>query len=101
MLNLIKIGGTSYRREIRGESVEILRRIAFVAGYEAGTEDAGSGELLAEAEALQKAFYNLDGKTGRAFALDESVMAVGLETMKHVEDCRCGLCTALEVARAG
>ncbi|MEI8376423.1 MAG: hypothetical protein WCJ35_26700 [Planctomycetota bacterium] len=29
-------------------------------GYEAGAEDAGSGELLAEAHALQYAFYDLD-----------------------------------------
>jgi hypothetical protein len=34
--------------------VEILLRIPFYAGYEAGAEDAGSGELLAEAEALQR-----------------------------------------------
>jgi hypothetical protein len=47
------------------------------------------------------AFYDLDGKTRRAIALDELVMAVNLETIDHEEDCRCGLCTALEVARAG
>jgi hypothetical protein len=34
--------------------------------YEAGAEDAGSGELLAEAQALQYAFYDLDGKQRRA-----------------------------------
>ena len=64
-------------------------------GYEAGAEDAGSGELLAEAEALQIAFYDLDGKTRRAIALDDLVMAVSVETMEHEEDCGCGLCRAL------
>ncbi len=57
MLNLIKIGGTSYRREIRGERVEILRRIAFDSGYEAGAEDAGSGELLVEGLELRYALF--------------------------------------------
>ncbi len=64
-------------------------------GYEAGAEDAGSGELPAEAEAVQMAFYDLDGKTRRAIALDDLVMAVSLETIGHEEDCGCGLCRAL------
>jgi hypothetical protein len=46
--------------------VDILLQMAFNDGYEAGAEDAGSGKLLAEAEALQYAFYDLDGKTRRA-----------------------------------
>jgi hypothetical protein len=65
------------------------------AGYEAGAEDAGSGELLAEAEALQDAFFDLDGKTRRAVATGDLVMAVSLETIEHDKDCRCGLCRAL------
>ncbi|MEI8371524.1 MAG: hypothetical protein WCJ35_01685 [Planctomycetota bacterium] len=40
--------------------MEILLHTAFNTGYEAGAEDAGSGELLAEAQALQYAFYDLD-----------------------------------------
>jgi hypothetical protein len=75
----------------------LLLKMAFDAGYEAGAEDAGSGELLAETHALQSAFYALDGKTRRAIALDELVMAVSVETLEHEEDCRCGLCRALEV----
>ena len=78
--------------------MEILLRMASNAGYEAGAEDAGSGELLEEALALQIAFYDLDGKTKRAVALDELVMAVTVETMEHEEDWRCGLCRALEAA---
>jgi len=42
------------------------------------------------------AFYDLDGKTKRAVAIDELVMAVSVGTLEHEEDCRCGLCTALE-----
>ena len=38
----------------------LLLKMAFDSGYEAGAEDAGSGELLAEAHALQYAFYDLD-----------------------------------------
>jgi hypothetical protein len=49
-----------------------------VPGNEAGAEDAGSGEHLAEAEALdlQYALYDLDGKTRRAVGMDEFVTAV-------------------------
>ena len=61
----------------------------------ADADYAGSGELLAEAKALQYAFYDLDGKTKRAIALDDLVMAVSLETIEHQEGCGCGLCTAL------
>ena len=61
-----------------------------------GAEDAGSGELLAEAQALQDAFSDLGGKTRRAIALDELVMAVNLETVMHPDGCPCGLCRALE-----
>ncbi len=61
-----------------------------------GADDADSAELLAEAQALQSAFYDLDGKTRPAGALDELVMAVSVETLEHEEDCRCGLCRALE-----
>jgi len=71
---------------------------AFNAGYEVGAEDAGSGELLAEAEALQYAFYDMDGKTRRAVAPDDLVMAVREETAEHEESCGCGLCRALEAA---
>ncbi len=70
--------------------------MAFDSGYEAGAEDAGSGEILAEAQALQYAFYDLDAKTRRAVALDDLMMAVSLETLEHEEDCRCGLCRAPE-----
>jgi hypothetical protein len=34
----------------------LLLKMAFDSGYEAGAEDAGSGELMEEAEALQNAF---------------------------------------------
>ena len=37
-----------------------------------------------------------DGKTRRAIALDELVMAVSVETLEHEEDCRCGLCSGME-----
>ncbi len=63
--------------------VEILLRIAFDSGYEVGAEDAGSGELLVEALDLRYALFDLDGKTKRAVVLDDLVMAVGLETLKH------------------
>ena len=76
----------------------LLLKMAFDSGYEAGAEDASSGELLEEALAMRFALYDLDGKTKRAVALDELVMAVSLETLEHEEDCRCGLCTALRVA---
>jgi hypothetical protein len=45
-------------------------------GYEAGAEDAGSGELLAEAQALQDAFHDLDAKQRQATGLGELVMFV-------------------------
>ncbi len=45
-----------------------LKVVAFNAGHEAGA-DAGSGELLAEAEALQNAFYDLDGPQSEFRAL--------------------------------
>ena len=45
--------------------MEILLRMAFNAGYEAGAEDASSDELPAEAEVLQNAFFDLDGKARR------------------------------------
>jgi hypothetical protein len=70
--------------------------VQFKAGYEAGVEDAGSGELLDEADALQHAFFNLDGKQRRAIALDELAMAVQAEVMDHVKGCCCGLCMAVE-----
>ena len=69
--------------------------MAYDAGYEAGAEDAGSGELLAEALDLRYSLYDLDGKTKRAVALDDLVMAVQVDTIEHEEDCLCGLCTAL------
>ncbi len=72
--------------------------MAFDAGYEAGAEDATCGELLAEAQTLQNAFYDLDGKTRRAVALDELVMAASVETIEHEEDCGCPLCRSLEAA---
>jgi hypothetical protein len=50
-------------------------------GYEAGAEDAGSGELLVETLALRYALFDLDGKTKRAIALDELAMAVSVETL--------------------
>ena len=75
--------------------VETLLRMAFDAGYDATADYARCGELLAEAEALQNAFYDLDAKTRRAVALDDLTMAVNVETMQHEEDCRCGLCRAL------
>ena len=70
-------------------------------GYQAGAGYASNGKLLAEAEALQYAFYDLGGKMKRAIALDDLVMAVSVETMEHEEDCRCGLCTALEAVDGG
>jgi hypothetical protein len=56
--------------------VEILLCMAFDSGYEAGAEDVGSGELLVETLDLRCALFDLDGKTKRAIALDELVMAV-------------------------
>jgi len=82
-------------RFIDGYQGRNLLRMAFNAGYETGAEDAGSGELLAEAQALQSEFYDLDGKTRRAVALDDLVMAVSVETIEHEKDCGCGLCRAL------
>lgn len=76
--------------------VDLLLGMAFRTGYEAGAEDAGSGELLAEAQALQYAFLDLDGKQRRAIALDDLVMAVQLEVMEHGVGCSCGLCRAFE-----
>ena len=61
-----------------------------------GAEDAGSGELLIEALDLRYALFDLDGKMKRAIALDELMMAVRVETIEHEDDCRCGLCRALE-----
>ena len=79
-------------------SPDIVFRMAFDSGYEAGAEDAGSGELLVETLDLRYACYDLDGKIKRAIALDDLVMvlAVSVETLEHEEDCRCGLCPALE-----
>ena len=74
----------------------LLLKMAFDSGYEAGAEDAGSGELLDEALGLRYALYDLDGKTKRAIALDDLEMAVSVETLEHAEDCRCGLCRTLE-----
>ena len=65
------------------------------AGYEAGAEDAGRGELLVETLDLWYALFDLDAKTKRATALGELAMAVQVETLEHEEDCRCGLCRAL------
>jgi hypothetical protein len=45
--------------------------MAFDSGYETGAEAAGCGELLAEAQTLQDAFYDLDAKQRRAIALDD------------------------------
>jgi hypothetical protein len=73
----------------------LLLKMAFDSGYEAGAEDAGGGELLVEAEALQNAFFDLHGKQRWAIALDDLVMAVDLETIDHGEDCGCDLCRAL------
>ena len=56
-----------------------------MAGYEAAADYAPNGEPLAKAQALQSAFYDLDGKTKRAIALDALVMAVSLETLEHEE----------------
>ena len=50
--------------------------MAFDSGYEAGAEDAGSGELLVGTPDLRYAFYGLDGKMKRAIALDDLVMIV-------------------------
>jgi len=65
-------------------------------GYQAGAGYAPNGELVVETLDLRHALYGLDGKTKRAIALDELVMAVSVETMEHMEDCGCGLCRALE-----
>jgi hypothetical protein len=76
--------------------MDITLRMAFDAGYEAGAEEAGSGELLAESQALQYAFYDLDGKVKRAIALDDLVMAASVETIEHEDGCGCGFCRAFE-----
>jgi hypothetical protein len=69
----------------------------FVAGYEAGAEDADSGELLVETLDLPHALFDLDGKTRRAIALDELVMAVILQTIEHEKGFRCAR-TATSIA---
>jgi hypothetical protein len=46
------------------------------------------------------AFYDLDGKTRRAIALDELVMAVQVATIEHQEGCGCWLCRALAAVDA-
>jgi len=74
----------------------LLFKMAFDAGYEAGADAATCGELLAKARALQSAFYDLDGKTRRAIALDELMTAVDVKTIEHEEGCGCRLCRALE-----
>ena len=50
---------------------------------------------VAEAQALQMAFDDLEGKTRRAVGMDGVVMALSVETIEREEDCRCGLCRAL------
>ena len=58
-----------------------------------------SGDLARRARetlALRYALYDLDGKTKRAIALDDLVWAVKLGTIRHPEDCGCGLCRAIE-----
>ena len=45
----------------------LMLRMAFDASYEAGAEDAGSGELLVEMQALQ-CRSTTDGKTRRVIA---------------------------------
>lgn len=67
--------------------IELLLGMAFKTGYEAGAEDAGSGELLAEAQALQYAFLDLDGKQRRAIALDDLLMAVQVEAIDRWLPC--------------
>ena len=62
---------------------------------EAVADYAPSGELLAETQALQDAFYDLDGKTRRPVPLDGLVIAVSVETLEHEEDCRCGVLRAV------
>jgi hypothetical protein len=79
----------------------LLLKMAFDTGYEAGAEDAGSGELLVETLDLRYALYDLDGKTKRAIALDELVMAAQVETLEHEEGCGCGLCRVLEFTLDG
>jgi hypothetical protein len=53
----------------------LLMKMAFDSGYEAGAEDAGSGELLVKALDLRYGLFEMDGKMKRAIALDELVMA--------------------------
>ncbi len=43
----------------------LLLKMAFDSGYEAGAEDAGSGELLVETLDLRYALFDLDAKTKR------------------------------------
>ena len=76
--------------------VKIVGRTAVVKqhGNYSRADYTPCGELLAEAQALQMALNDLDGKTKRVIALDELVMAVSVETLEHEEDCRCGLCRA-------
>ena len=70
-------------------------RMAFDSAYEAGAEDAGSGELLVEALDLRYVLYDLDGKQRRAIVLDDLAIAAILATAEHEEDCECGLCRTL------
>ena len=76
----------------RDHAQALLLKMAFDSGYEAASEDVGSGELLEETLALRYALCDLDGKTKRVVSPDELVMAVQVETLEHEEDCRCGLC---------
>ena len=92
-LTVKSLVGTKERTGVTMPKYLVLK-MAFDSGYEAGAEDAGSGELLVETLDLRYALYDLDGKTKRAISLDELVMAVSVETLEHEEDCGCGLCRA-------
>ena len=54
-----------------------------------------SGDAATATIAWGDTVFDLHGKTRRAVAKDELVMAVTLETMEHEEDCGCGLCRVL------
>ena len=64
-------------------------------GYEAGAEDAGSGELPAEAEAVQIGVLRPGRQDEAGNRAGRPGVAVSLETIGHEEDCGCGLCRAL------
>ncbi|MGA2256224.1 MAG: hypothetical protein ABSG53_16365 [Thermoguttaceae bacterium] len=72
-----------------GRDVAIIFSVAVLClARQRGTPGRSPGPAMA--------FYDLDGKTRRAVALNELVMALGVETIEHEENYGCGLCRTVE-----